>query len=210
MVVGDGKTNTHDALTGTLNLGSATNLNITADDGINGANPTFSAEVNANRVNYLGIDAANGSRVILGGQTDLGALSNVDVSGAGNVQLGSAGSLIGSASRSVYVNTENMNGGTFTGYFTGNTATDNNTASLAVQGSNLANNVIYVDGTYGDIDVNTGMGSDRLVIQGRQLESEQPERQPWRRRQHGYCARQCGWLRLQRHHRRNLHPVYRL
>ncbi len=166
VVVGDGKTFTHDALTGTLNLGSATNLNITADDGINGANPTFSAEVNANRVNYLGIDAANGSSVTLGGQTDLGALSNVDVSGAGDVQLGSAGSLIGSASRSVYVNTENMNGGTFTGYFTGNTATDNNTASLAVQGSNLANNVIYVDGTYGDIDVNTGMGSDRLVIQG--------------------------------------------
>ena len=122
--------------------------------------------MNANRVNYLGIDAANGSSVTLGGQTDLGALSNVDVSGAGNVQLGSAGSLIGSASRSVYVNTENMNGGTFTGYFTGNTATDDNTASLAVQGSNLANNVIYVDGTYGDIDVNTGMGSDRLVIQG--------------------------------------------
>ncbi len=166
VVVGDGKTFTNDSLTGTLNLGSATNLNITADDGINGANPTFSAEVNANRVNYLGIDAANGSKVTLGGQTDLGALSNVDVSGAGDVQLGSAGSLIGSASRSVYVNTENMNGGTFTGYFTGNTATDNNTASLAVQGSNLANNVIYVDGTYGDIDVNTGMGSDRLVIQG--------------------------------------------
>ncbi len=166
VVVGDGKTNTHDTLTGTLNLGSATNLNITADDGINGANPTFNAEVNANRVNYLGIDAANGSSVTLGGQTDLGALSNVDVSGAGNVQLGSAGSLIGSASRSVYVNTENMIGGTFTGYFTGNTATDDNTASLAVQGSNLANNVIYVDGTYGDIDVNTGMGSDRLVIQG--------------------------------------------
>ena len=166
VVVGDGKTNTHDALTGTLNLGSATNLNITADDGINGANPTFNAEVNANRVNYLGIDAANGSSVTLGGQTDLGALSNVDVSGAGDVQLGSARSQIGSASRSVYVNTENMIGGTFTGYFTGNTATDDNTASLAVQGSNLANNVIYVDGTYGDIDVNTGMGSDRLVIQG--------------------------------------------
>ena len=90
VVVGDGKTNTHDALTGTLNLGSATNLNITADDGINGANPTFSAEVNANRVNYLGIDAANGSSVTLGGQTDLGALSNVDVSGAGNVQIGRA------------------------------------------------------------------------------------------------------------------------
>ena len=162
--VGDGDRTTTDSwVNSQITLGSASNLNIDATDATD-KQATFNNQVDAASVTTLGLNAGTQSKLTVARDSDLRSVSHINASGTGDIVI-DANSAVGIDSTQVNVNTMSMASGSFTATFTDNEAHGQNSI-LEVKGTTMADNNITVDSSYSKVEMNTGMGNDKLIITG--------------------------------------------
>ncbi len=162
LTVGNGD-KTHDTFQGVLNLDEATSLNINVS-GREDALSSFTGTVNGGKVTDLSI--VNGTNdlgvldFVLGSGSNLGDVSQLNVTGFGKVDLTKV--MVGANSNNLQVDATNLNASFMANFKPSAAAGDN--ATLDVQGSQLQGNQITVGKGYDSVAITGGIGVDNIYL----------------------------------------------